>query len=149
MRYKPLAAALAMSFAGIASAAGPFDGVYQTGGQQYLSVHQNGGTLIVAAFSTIGSAGTAITAPNGQQFVPARADVWELYSGPIQGLSATLSGQTFYGACTVNITFTFDATGATYTNHNFVNTAAGSAQGVNCAAAFAHAVGPGRAQRIF
>ena len=33
-------------------AAGPWDGIYQTGPMDYLSVHQNGNTVIVGQFST-------------------------------------------------------------------------------------------------
>lgn len=126
-----LAFAWQSSFAG-----GLWDGIYQTGPMEYLSVHQNGNRLIVGLFSTTPPFGTTVNVGDGQRFFPQRADTWELLSGELEGASATLTGEVSYGACQANYTMFFQPGGAFIARNFFTNTTAGTAQGVDCAALF-------------
>jgi hypothetical protein len=117
-------------------AAGPWDGIYQTGPTDYLSIHQNGNTVIVGQFSTFSSLGLNVDIGDGQRFFPQRADVWNLLSGELNGSSATLTGEVSYGACLANYTITFQPGAAFIARNYFSNTQAGAAQGIDCAALF-------------
>ena len=127
-------AILALSMAGSALAAGLYDGIYQhpTDTNNYLSVHQNGTTLIVASYNTIQSTNVTYYSAIGN-FTPARADIWDLLVGTISGNTAFLSGEIIYGACSMQMNMVFDAKGATATLLSVQNTNAGNAQGMRCA----------------
>lgn len=120
----------------ISLAAGPWDGIYQTGPMDYLSVHQNGNTVIVGQFSTYPPLGSTVNIGDGQRFFPPRADVWDLLSGELNGASAALTGEVSYGACHANYTISFRPGAAFVARKSFSNTEAGTAQGVDCAALF-------------
>ena len=120
----------------ISLAAGPWDGIYQTGPMDYLSVHQNGNTVIVGQFSTVPPLGSIVNIGDGQRFFPPRADVWDLLSGELKGTSATLTGEVSYGACHANYSISFRTGGAFIARNFFSNTEAGTAQGVDCDALF-------------
>ena len=116
-----------------AFAAGPYDGIYQStlNKDLYLSVHQNGGFLIVAAFATLPASGVSYY-QGGAKFTPQRADVWDLQSGPINGNVAATQGESTFGACLETGVFRFDQSGVTYTLSAVVQTNAGRAQGYPC-----------------
>ena len=117
-------------------AAGPWDGIYQTGPMDYLSVHQNGSRLIVGQFTTLTPFGTGANIGDGQRFFPQRADVWDLLSGELNGASATLTGEVSFGACHANYTISFHTGGAFIARNSFSNTEAGTAQGIDCPTLF-------------
>ncbi|MDB5946735.1 MAG: hypothetical protein JWQ33_1761, partial [Ramlibacter sp.] len=134
MKY--LAAILFAFFSNLAVAAGQWDGIYQVGDKAFLSVHQNGSSIIIGAFSTIPSWNIMVLLTNEQGFVPPRIDQWDLFSGTLFGSTVTVTGETAYGACNSSATITFTTAGATITRNFLSNTAAGTAQGVNCASLF-------------
>lgn len=133
---KKALAALAASIVTAATAAGPYDGIYQSTANpnQYLSVHQNGSAIIAASFSTLPSFNINFYV-GGYQFTPQRADVWDLYSGTINGNTAIIQGENIFGACLEAGTATFDATGLNYRISASTQTPAGRAQGFPCVAA--------------
>lgn len=116
-----------------ASAVGPYDGIYQRSGSstEYFSVHQNGTTLIVASFFTLGWVGVGIDTPGGL-FVPNRTDLWELYRGEIYGASTTVTGETYYGICSAKVRMVFDSTGVDLTIQSVTATAEATAQLLTC-----------------
>ena len=117
-------------------AAGPWDGIYKMSTEQYLSVHQNGSSIIVGMFSTFPPLGAIVNLGAGQRFYPLRSDVWDLFTGEISGSSVELKGEQAYGACFASISVNFYAGGAEATRNYSVNTPAGTSQNVNCHAAF-------------
>lgn len=149
-----LVAVLLCVVCGSVSAAGPFDGIYQTGPKSYFSIHQLGDEMIIGEFSTVPAFGIVFTTGDRQAFVPERADVWDLFKGRLIGTSATLFGETIYGACNLSMTITFGQ-GVAFVTRNFLaNTTAGTRQGVSCPALFQHiASQPGgrsfTVQRVF
>ena len=126
---------------------------YDMGSQSYISIHQNGSTILAAAFSTIPSTGVSISFINGQHFVPQRVDVSDVFFGQLFGNTVTLSGETAYGACNASFTVSFNGATANFTRNFFSNTPAGTAQGFNCSNLFQaviNAVGrSGVATRVF
>ena len=125
-------------------AAGPWDGIYKMSTEQYFSVHQNGSSVIVGLFSTFPPQGAVVNIGGGQRFYPQRSDVWDLFTGEISGSSVELTGEHAYGACFASISVNFYAGGAEATRNYFVNTPAGTAQNVNCSAAFEAQLNYGR-----
>lgn len=117
----------------VAQAVGAYDGIYQNSQQSsnYLSVHQNGSTLIVASFNTISPVGATQTTVGGA-YTPARQDIWDLYQGTITGSTGILNGQVIYGACQVSVSAAFDSTGVQLVLGALSTTASGLNQGMNC-----------------
>lgn len=129
-------------FADTAFAAGLYDAIYQLPGtQEFYSVHQSGNSLIVGNFIT--QQGFQVNAPlsNGQQFTTPRLDYWNLFSGPLNGATASLQGEAVFGACYITETVTFSPSGAAAVINSATNTAAGNAQGIDCPGLFGGFVG--------
>ena len=117
-----------------AHAAGPYDGIYQlTNTPLYYSVHQNGSAMIIAAYTNTYLSNVPLRLPNAEVIYPTVIDSWELYSGPISGNVASISGMTAYRTCELTGVLTFSSTGATMQVQSVVPTAFGFSQGVNCA----------------
>lgn len=114
-------------------ALGSYDGIYQSSleSSNYLAVHQNGSTLIVASFNTVSPVG-AVQSTAAGLYTPARQDIWDLYQGTLSGTLGSLSGQLLYGACQANVSANFDSTGVQLTLNSLSSTTAGQTQGISC-----------------
>lgn len=137
MRYRTLVfAALALATT-LSKAGGLYDGIYHVPNTStYFSVHQKGASMIAAAFSTIPASGIVLGLSDGQSLNPSRIDVWDLASGDIVGASASLGGETAYGACYGVYNVVFNSGGATLTRVSLQNTALGNTEGVDCSRLF-------------
>lgn len=117
-----------------ASAAGIYDGIYQstTNSRAYLSVHQSGSILIAAAFTTINTSGVRYSTSGGS-VTPPTSNIWAVYQGGISGNAANLIGQDTYEACSTSVDIVFSQSYLTLTQTASRATALGINQGVNCA----------------
>ncbi len=145
---KKLLTAIAF-YAGCASsiAAGPYDGIYQYGSSPiFISVHQNGNTVVGATMSSTALFGVNISVGPGFSVAPSSIDNWNYAIGLLNGNAARVTGVGVYGACTVTSDVVFDGVGnLSSTFVGAVNTAFGNQQGVNCAALYQSiiaAIGP-------
>ena len=135
MSIRSLVAAIATLSSSLAIAAGPYDGIYHLAGtDSYLTVQQNGAYLFAENFNTVPVSGIVFYLADGQAFPIQRADLWDLYSGPISGNSAVVVGQMAYGACESTKQVEFSGTGVTVTQLSIRNTAAGTSAGISCTA---------------
>ena len=135
MFLRIFAAIVATLFSSLAIASGPYDGIYHLAGtDNYLTVQQNGAYLFVENFNTVPASGIVFYLGDGQRFPIQRADLWDLYSGPISGNTTVVVGQMAYGACESTKQAVFSGSGVTITQLSIRNTAAGTAAGIDCAA---------------
>lgn len=133
MLFRFFVSALASLFSTLAMAGGPYDGIYNLPSTpEYLSVHQNGTNMIVGWFSTIPATGIMFNLGNGQQFPPARVDIWDLFSGVISGNSIRLVGEVAYGACNSTMDAAFTASSVTVTQKFISTTSLGNSYGIDC-----------------
>ena len=116
-----------------ASAIGQHDGIYNIPNtQEYLSVHQNGTTIIIGYFATIPASGIVFYLGDGQQLPPSRVDYWDLFSGPIVGNSVVVTGEIAYGACSSRMGVVFNGSSLSVTQQFISTTPLGTANGINC-----------------
>lgn len=96
-----VAALLSASFA--SHAAGQYDGVYQStiNKEQFYSIHQNGDTLMLAAYGTLPTDGSIALTYGQSSFRPDKMYTWDVQLGQIHGSSAIMTGGTMQNACTV------------------------------------------------
>lgn len=141
MKSKFFLALLLSCIAGIASAAGVYDGIYQIGGrEQWYSLHQNGDRIVVAHFISDPNFPVAAQFANGQTFGSGKLDYWFLFGGTLSGETAAVSGEFLFGACNMTATLDFRVAGIiTVTQIAISPTATGSDQGINCSGAAAAA----------
>jgi len=127
-------AAIVLFFAGLtqAHAAGAYDGIYQNG-NVYLSVHQNGGIVIITRYVTIPTSGVTVSTSLGT-VTPTTLNTWDLFNGPISGNSANVSGLFVYNGCNISLNVTFGDTGLTSSLSAASQTASGAIAGLKCAA---------------
>lgn len=106
---KRLIAALAMTVAGTAMANGTYDGLYQdtNNPKSFLLVQQNGGTILAGAYYAVKSTGVNFTYLNGIVVAPSELHMWDAFMGPIQGNTATVSGEVVNGMCAAKFAVTF------------------------------------------
>ncbi|MDD0813795.1 lectin like domain-containing protein [Curvibacter sp. HBC28] len=116
-----------------AAAAANYDGIYQSSSNSnsYLSVHQNGSSMIIANFNTVGAVAVPQSTVLGS-YRPERQDIWDLYQGTLSGNVGTLSGQLLFGACQTQVSAIFTSTTVQLNLSGLSATAAGAAQSVNC-----------------
>ncbi len=114
--------------------AGAYDGIYQSSASstQYVSLHQNGSTLIAAVYDSTSNGGVRVSILGGS-IVPAKLDFWNVYSGTIVNNAVILTGQIAFGGCTETVIGNFQANGSvTVTFNGAVPTLAGLNAGLNC-----------------
>ena len=117
-----------------ASAAGPFDGVYQyapTGA--FYSVHQNGATLLTVSLGSMPANGVGATFA-GYVVRPPTLEFWAYSLGAVAGSTARVTGLGMFGACSVTTDLTFAGDEARATFVSAINTPLGNSQGVDCQA---------------
>jgi hypothetical protein len=113
-------------------AAGQYDGIYLWSPGYFLSVHQDGGTLIGSIYWVY----TANSEQVGRRAI-SEVDTFDLLNGPIVGSNATLTGTRFYRACTLSYDLTFNSDSTLTVHHNSVINSPGvSLADVDCAATF-------------
>jgi hypothetical protein len=111
---------------------GLYDGIYQWDTGYYLSVHQNAGTLIGSIYWVYSGNIEQV----GSRSIP-EADTFDLFSGPIVGSSATVSGTRFYRACKLGYDFSFNSDSSLTVRLNSVSNSPGvNPAEVNCTARF-------------
>ena len=112
MKYFFLIAQLLLGFFGLngqaALAAGLYDGVYQnfSSSNDYLTIYQNGSTIITTNYTTYNSVGAVIPTVGGMVF-PGAIDYFTVHNGTINGSTATISGIGSFRACNVTLTLNF------------------------------------------
>lgn len=135
MKFRSFVAIAAALVSTLATAAGPFDGIYSVPNtSEFLSVHQNGNRVIVGGFSTIPASGITFFLGDGQQFPPERADLWELFSGDSSGSTVFVTGEIAYGACEADKRVEFNGSTAVVTQLFIRTTSVGFRYGINCPA---------------
>jgi hypothetical protein len=135
MSFRNLLGTIAALFSSLAIASGPYDGIYHLAGtNSYLTVQENGGYLFAEHFNTVPASGVVFYLGDGQAFPIQRADLWDLYTGPINGNTTVVVGQMAYGACESTKQAVFSGSGVTVTHLSIRNTATGTTAGINCAA---------------
>ena len=141
MKSKLLLAPLLCCFASITSAAGIYDGIYQIGSQQqWYSLHQNGNRIVAAHFVSDPNFPIAARFANDQTFGSGKLDYWNLFGGTLSGVTAVVSGELLFGACSMTAEMNFGVAGiVTVTATSIVTTVVGSDQGINCGGAAAAA----------
>jgi len=117
-------------------AAGPNDGIYQAAANstKYVSLHQNGNTLIAAIYDSVSNSSVGFSTARGT-IVPSKLDYWDVYSGQVIGNSVQLSGQTGFTGCSETLNITFGGSGTfTAIFQGITPTQAGVTAGLNCSA---------------
>lgn len=111
---KKLIGSCLVALAGVANAAGVYDGIYQNVNSPnvYASIHTNGSQVIMTSYSGISATNITLTSILGTVGVSA-IPIWELYSGPINGSFASVLGQGIYNACNISLNINF--TSASFT----------------------------------
>ena len=116
-------------------AAVSYDGIYQWSTGQYLSLHQDGGSMIATIYFNKDGNFTFYT-PDGKAMLPVpQIDIFDLLSGSVTGRTAKISGTRFHRACNVSYDFTFNSDASlTATRTAASNSAAATAAGISCSA---------------
>jgi hypothetical protein len=124
-----------MAYGPIAAVGATNDGIYQWSPSEYLSIHQDGSTIIGTIYFNIdGNFSFAATAGAGVLPVP-QIDVFDLLGGTASGSTAKMSGTRFHRACSVVYNFTFNSNSTiTVSRVSAANTAAATAAGLSCTA---------------
>ncbi|MBC7703395.1 MAG: hypothetical protein H7274_05560 [Rhodoferax sp.] len=133
MQFRLLAAMAAAFVTTLATAAGPYDGIYNVPNTaEFLSVHQNGNHVIIGGFSTVPASGVVFYLGDGQVFPPDRADNWELFSGDISGSTVVVTGEMAFGACEADKRLVFTGSAVVVTQLFIRTTPIGYRYGVSC-----------------
>jgi hypothetical protein len=113
---------------------GLYEGIYQWAPGYYLTVQQHGTTVIATNYFTA-DGNFSFPSPDGHVLPVPQLDLFDLYSGPITGANAKISGTEFHRACNVNYDFAFSDNGnITVTKTGVSNTAAANLAGISCSA---------------
>jgi hypothetical protein len=116
----------------VASVTGLYDGIYQWDAGYYLSVHQNAGTLIGSIYWVYSGNSEQV----GSRSIP-ETDTFDLFSGPIVGPKATMTGTRFYRACALSYDFGFNSDSSLTVRLNSAGNSPGvSKADVDCAARY-------------
>lgn len=132
---KKLIATLSLAFAGVASAAGPFDGIYEhpLAEDTYISVHQNGNHVISTTYFSIRNGGIQFGPINGRNFTPKSIAIWQLAGGDLVNGVAYMSGESLFGACHGTFRVWLNNQGNLIVEPAaIVSTAEGLRQGISC-----------------
>jgi hypothetical protein len=102
---KKILTAVAAFLACSAFAAGPYDGIYQWSQGYFLSLHQNGSTMIGTVYWVASQ-----TNPVGfGALMVSDVDTFDLFNGPISGNKAMLTGTRIFRACDESYDLVFNA----------------------------------------
>lgn len=131
---KKLIGSCLVALAGMANAAGIYDGIYSNTAvaNDYVSVHTNGNAVIVTEYTAVSASGVGFPSPIG--LVPLTAvPVWQLLSGTINGNVMSLGGQLNWNSCQVTLTASFNGTGLGSILHAAFNSSYQTALGASAA----------------
>ena len=148
MKKTALIAALAGCISGSASAASPYDGIWENfNNNSYWVVNTaaNGTDMLMISLVNLPINGVGIYFGNGQAFQPTSLDVGNISSGTLRGNTFTGSGPIAFRACAGTLSGTFTSTTTVQIHLNTIQqSVAGAAQRINCAqlVGFSNGVGP-------
>lgn len=113
---------------------GLYDGIYAWADGNYLSVHQDGQSIIATNYFN-DSTSIAFGTTSGGVLVVPQLDLFDLLSGSLIGSTAKIKGTRFHRACNVSYDFTFSENAMlTATRTGVSNTAIADAAGISCSA---------------
>ena len=115
-----------------ASVTGTYDGIYLWSDGKYLSLHQDGATMIATIYFNA-DVSISLNPASGGALPVAQLDIYDLLAGTVTGTTAKIVGTRSFGVCSVGYNFVFEADAKlTATRTSVSNTAGANAAGLDC-----------------
>ena len=113
---------------------GTYDGLYQDPNNEksFLFVQQSGGTVLMAAYYAVKATGVTFTYLNGTVVVPPELHIWDAFMGPVQGNTATVTGEVVNSTCAATFAVSFGDQTVTAKMVDIQPTKAGAAAQTPC-----------------